>query len=58
MLISYTLFAKLTLKYLKDNNEDYSHIEISAENALAYPENGILQDVPQVDPDEYNIPAE
>ena len=46
------------LKFLKEYNEDYSDIEISQENASEYPEDGILQNVPQIDPKMFRIPDE
>jgi hypothetical protein len=46
------------LQFLKENNEDYLHIEISAANASQYPIEGILQDAPQVDPVLHNIRKE
>jgi hypothetical protein len=46
------------LAYLKDNNEDYRHINISQENALYYPEDDIFQNLAQIDPESLRIPNE
>ncbi|XP_070182372.1 uncharacterized protein [Littorina saxatilis] len=46
------------LKYLKDNNAYYKNIVISQENADQYPDDDILQDLPQLDPRDFNIPEE
>ncbi|KAL8621092.1 hypothetical protein ACOMHN_048134 [Nucella lapillus] len=46
------------LLYLKSHNEDYRHIVISRENADLYPEDDIIQSLPQLDPQEMKIPDE
>ena len=46
------------LQFLKENNEDYRHIQISTQNALMYPEDGSVSSVPQIDPSARNIPQE
>ncbi|KAL8597101.1 hypothetical protein ACOMHN_008174 [Nucella lapillus] len=46
------------LLYLKSHNEDYRHIVISRENANLYPEDDIIQSLPQLDPQEMKIPDE
>ena len=46
------------LEYLKANNEDYSDIVISSPNAELYPEDDILQSLPQLNLDDFNIPEE
>ncbi|KAL8571782.1 hypothetical protein ACOMHN_058146 [Nucella lapillus] len=46
------------LLYLKSRNEDYRHIVISRENADLYPEDDIIQSLPQLDPQEMKIPDE
>ncbi|KAL8603445.1 hypothetical protein ACOMHN_053112 [Nucella lapillus] len=46
------------LLYLKSHNEDYRHIVISRENADLYPEDDIIQSLPQLDPQEIKIPDE
>ena len=38
------------LQYLKAHNEDYAHIAISDANTNLYPEQGCIQNIPQVDP--------
>jgi len=44
------------LEYLQANNEDYRHITISCENASHYPVDDILQELPAIDPSDWNIP--
>ena len=46
------------LIYLKANNEDYHHINISQQNALHYPEDDIFQELAQIDPETMRIPNE
>lgn len=44
------------LVYLKANNEDYQDIIISQENADLFPDDDILQHLPQLNPKELHIP--
>ena len=37
------------LTFLKENSDDYANINISLANAANYPEDGILQEVSQID---------
>ena len=46
------------LLYLKANNEDYRHINISHERALLYPVDDIFEDLPQIDPAAMQIPED
>ncbi|KAL8607825.1 hypothetical protein ACOMHN_005380 [Nucella lapillus] len=46
------------LLYLKSHNEHYRHIVISRENADLYPEDDIIQSLPQLDPQEMKSPDE
>ena len=45
-------------QFLKENNKDYRHIQISTQNASMYPEDIIVQSVSQIDPSTHNIPQE
>ena len=40
------------LKYLQANSEDYRDIEIARHNAEHYPVDSIMQDLPQLKPEE------
>jgi hypothetical protein len=44
------------LVYLKEKNEHYRDIKISLENVNAYPVDGIVQDIPSLNPDKLGIP--
>jgi hypothetical protein len=44
------------LVYLKEKNEHYRDIEIILENVNVYPRDGIVQDIPSLNPDELGIP--
>jgi hypothetical protein len=44
------------LVYLKEKSEHYQDIEISLENVNVYPVDGIVQDIPSLNPDELGIP--
>ena len=46
------------LQFLKENNEDYRHTQISTHNSSMYPEDGIVQSVPQIYSSAHNIPQE
>jgi hypothetical protein len=46
------------LVYLKEKNEHYRDIETSLENVNEYPVDGIVQDIPSLNPDELGIPPE
>ena len=46
------------LDWLKTHNPDYQYIFISQANADLYPEDDIVQDLPQLDPKELKIPKE
>ena len=46
------------LTWLHHNNPDYQHIVISQDNADHYPEDDILQDMPQIDPAALKIPKD
>ena len=48
----------ITLQFLKENNKDYRHIQISTQNSLMYSEYGIVQSVPQMDSSAHNISQE
>ena len=45
-------------QFLKENNKDYRRIQISTQNVSIYPEDGIVQSVPQIDTSTHNIPQD
>ena len=51
---------KLTvaLQFLKENKQDYQHIQISTQNPSMYPEDAIVQSISEIDPFAHNIPQE
>ena len=46
------------LKFLIEHSEDYQHINISEENCNFYPEDGIIQNLPQIHTDNFKMPHE
>jgi hypothetical protein len=46
------------LHYMKINNEHYRDVQLSEENASHYPEDGIMDHLPTLDPNRLGIPAE
>ena len=46
------------LQFLINNSEDYRHIIISKENCNLYPENDIIQNLPQIQSDNFKMPQE
>ena len=43
---------------IEAHNEDYAHIDISDANANLYPQQGCIQNIPQVDPASLQLPQE
>ena len=46
------------LQFLKENNQDYQHIQIFTQNASMYPKDAIVQSVPKINSSADSIPQE